>query len=81
MRSNSDLEDEIGVGPLRTSRTKLDPNSDLEDEITSDLEDEIGIPRTKLRIAQDEIGISQDEIEILQEEIEMHFRARIPPER
>ena len=48
MRSNSDLEDEIGVGPLRTSRTKLGSNSDLEDEITSDLEDEIGIPRTKL---------------------------------
>ena len=43
MTSNSDLEDEIGDGPLRTSRTKLDSNSDLEDEITSDLEDEIGI--------------------------------------
>ena len=26
----------------------MEPNSDLEDEITSDLEDEIGILRTKL---------------------------------
>ena len=48
LRSDSDLEDEIGVGPLRTSRAKLGSNSDLEGEITSDLEDEIGILRTKL---------------------------------
>ena len=42
---------------LRITRSKLRFNSDLEDEITSDLQDEIEIPRTKLRFAQDEIEI------------------------
>ena len=44
----SDLEDESAICTLRTWRTKLELTSDLEDETTSDLEDEIGIPRTKL---------------------------------
>ena len=40
MGSNSDLEDEIGILPIRTWRTKLRSNSDLEDEIEI-LQDEI----------------------------------------
>ena len=34
MEFTSDLEDEIGILPIRTSRTKLRSNSDLEEEIT-----------------------------------------------
>ncbi len=50
MRFNSDLEDEIGILPLLTWRTELRSNSSLEEEITSGLQDEIEIARTKLRI-------------------------------
>ena len=57
MEFTSDLEGEIGVQALRTSRAKLESNSDLEGEITSDLQGEIGIPRAKVRIAQGEIEI------------------------
>ena len=57
MRSNTDLKDEIDNMSIRTWRMKLKSNSGLEDEITSSLQDEIGIP-------QDEIGIPQDEIDI-----------------
>ena len=42
--------------PIRTWRTKLILNSDLEDEITSDLQDEIGITQDEIEMAQDEIG-------------------------
>ena len=34
MEFTSDLEDEISILPIRTSRTKLKSNSDLEEEIT-----------------------------------------------
>ena len=57
MEFTSDLEDEIGNLPIRTSRTRLESNSDLEEEITQDLEDEIGILRKKLEIAEDEIEL------------------------
>ena len=55
LESNSDLEGQIGILPLRTWRYKLKSNSDLESAITSDLQGEIGIPRTKLRFAQGEM--------------------------
>ena len=57
MRPTSDLEGESDIFPLRTWRTKVRSTSDLEEEITSDLEDESGItqgesgiPRTKFEI-------------------------------
>ena len=65
MEFTSDLEDEIGILPIRTSRTKSESNSDLGDEITSDLEDEIGMPRTKLESPRTKLGITSD----MQEEI------------
>ena len=65
MEFTSDLEDEISILPIRTSRTKLESNSDLEDEITSDLEDEIGMPRTKLESPRTKLRITSD----LEEEI------------
>ena len=70
----SDLEDESRVhfgprgqnwSPLRTSRTKLELTSDLEDETTSDLEDEIGILRTKLELPRTKLRFTSD----LEEEI------------
>ena len=63
MESNSDLEEQIGILPLRTSRHKLRSTSDLEAQITSDLEAQIGIPRHKLRITQAQIEILQAQIE------------------
>eukprot|EP00663_Eupelagonemidae_sp_cell21sb_P010948 gene10948-biopygen8995 len=66
---NSSLEDEIAHTAIRTWRTKLSLNSDLEDEITSDLQDEIGMPQDEIEMAQDEIGFLQDEIGMLQDEI------------
>ena len=35
----------------------MEPNSDLEDEITSDLQDEIGMAQDQSEMAQDAIGI------------------------
>ena len=59
----SDLEGEIGDGPLRTSRSKLRSNSDLEFDITSDLQGESGSPRAEVKIAQGEIEILQGDSE------------------
>ena len=50
MESNSDLEDEIGILPIRTWRTKLIFNSDLEEEITSDLQGEMDTPQDEIDI-------------------------------
>ena len=57
MDFTSDLEGEIGAQALRTSRAKLEFNSDLEGETTSDLQGESGMHRAKLGIAQGEIVI------------------------
>ena len=62
MRSNSSLEEEICVLPIRAWGKKLRLNSSLEEEITSGLQEEIEIP-------QEEIEIVQEEIEIVEEEI------------
>ena len=53
MRFNSDLEDAIGIYPIQTWGHKLRSNSDLEAQITSDLQDEIGISVHKLRFTSD----------------------------
>ena len=58
------LEAEIAHMAIRTWRMKLSLNSDLEDEITSDLQDEIGMAQDEIEMAQDEIEMAQDEIEI-----------------
>ena len=67
MRSNSDLEAGTDNMAIPTWRLELGFNSDLEDEITSDLQDEIeilqdeiGIPRTKLRFNSDLEEITYD---------------------
>eukprot|EP00663_Eupelagonemidae_sp_cell21sb_P010473 gene10473-biopygen4356 len=65
----SDLEDETEIhfgprgrnrSPLRTSRTKLELTSDLEDETTTDLEDESGMPRTKVESPRTKVRITSD---------------------
>ena len=61
----SDLEDESAIFTLRTWRTKLELTSDLEDETTSDLEDESGMPRTKVESPRTKVRITSD----LEEEI------------
>ena len=48
--------------PLPTWRTKLSLNSDLEDEITSDIHDGIGMAQEEIEMAQDEMEMAQDEI-------------------
>ena len=59
MRSNSGLEEEIGVLPIRAWRKKLRFNSGLEEEITSGLQEEIEIPRKKLRLARKKLRSSR----------------------
>ena len=65
MGSNSDLEGEIGILPIRTRRTKLRFNSDLEEEITSDLGRNRFGPGTKSLRTLEEIGRGRN----LEEEI------------
>ena len=73
MGSNSDLEVQIGIRPLRTWRHKLKSNSDLEAQITSDLEAQIYIRQAQIESSRHKLRTNsglEEQIEILQAQIE-----------
>ena len=58
MKSNSGLEEEICVLPVRAWRKKLRLNSSLEEEITSGIQEETEIPQEEIEIVEEEITYS-----------------------